>query len=122
MKESKRISVRRERRTKSVRSRLRSEAGNPRLSVNRSLKHISAQVIDDKTGRTICSATTTSKAVQGELSGKNKTERATYVGSEIARKAKEAGVEAVVFDRGSRRFHGRVKALAEAAREGGLKF
>ena len=122
MKETKRISVRRDRRTKSVRSRLRSQSESPRLSVNRSLKHISAQVIDDKTGRTICSATTTSKAAQSDLAGKNKTECASFVGSEIARKAKEAGVEVVVFDRGPRRFHGRVKALAEAAREGGLKF
>ena len=110
------------RRKRHVRRRLRLEAGSPRLSVNRTSKHISAQVIDDVTGRTLAAATTTSKAVAGELAGKTKTECAAYVGAEIARKAKEAGVDQVVFDRGSSKYHGRVKALADAAREGGLKF
>jgi large subunit ribosomal protein L18 len=122
MKETKRIAVRRERRRKSVRAKLQRTADRPRLSVHRSCKHISAQVIDDRTGRTLCAVTTTAKALGDELSGKTKTERATVVGREIARKAIEAGVEAVVFDRGATRFTGRVKALAEAAREGGLKF
>jgi len=122
MKEVKRIAVRRERRRNSVRARLPRTADRPRLSVNRSCKHISAQVIDDRSGRTLCAATTTAKALAGELSGKTKTERAAVIGREIARKAREAGLETVVFDRGAARFTGRVRALAEAAREAGLKF
>ena len=93
-----------------------------RLSVNRTCKHISAQVIDDKTGRTLCAVTSTSKAMGDELNGKTKTERSAIVGREIAKKALDAGVTEVVFDRGSSKYHGRVKALAEAAREAGLKF
>ena len=110
------------RRKRHVRRRLRDKVGPPRLSVHRTSKHISAQVIDDITGRTLVAVTTTAKAVSGEIAGKTKPECAAFIGSEIARKAKEAGVEAVVFDRGYSRYHGRVKALAEAAREGGLKF
>lgn len=113
---------RRNRRKMGVRSRLRRRSGLPRLSVNRTLKHISAQVIDDATGRTLCAATTTSKTISGDLQGKSKSEQAAALGAEIARKAKEAGIETVVLDRGSSRYHGRVKALADAAREGGLKF
>jgi|SRR5688572_14724100 len=122
MKEVKRIAVRRERRRFAVRGRLRKAADRPRLSVHRSTKHISAQVIDDRTGTTVCAATTTAKSLAGELAGKTKTERAQVIGREIARKAREAGLEAVVFDRGASRYTGRIKALAEAAREGGLKF
>jgi large subunit ribosomal protein L18 len=114
--------VRALRRKRSVRSKISRTATLPRLSVSRSLKHISAQIIDDGQGRTLCAATTTAKALTDQLAGKNKTQRAAVIGAEIARRAKEAGVEAVVFDRGARRYHGRVKALAEAAREGGLKF
>src|SRR5688572_27698952 len=113
---------RRLRRQLSVRRHLATTGSGVRLSVHRSLKHIYAQVIDDQSGRTLCAAATTSKTLAGELGGKTKSERAAIVGREIARKAKEAGVEAVVFDRGSAKYHGRVKALAEAAREGGLKF
>jgi large subunit ribosomal protein L18 len=113
---------RRNRRKMGVRSRLRRRSNLPRLSINRTLKHISAQLIDDATGRTLCSATTTAKAMAGDLAGKTKSEQAAMLGAEIARKAKEAGVETVVLDRGSSRYHGRVKALADAAREGGLKF
>jgi len=113
---------RRLRRRNSVRAGLRKNPDLLRLSVSRSLKHITAQIIDDSKGRTVASATTKSKSLAGELEGKNKTERAKVVGTEIARMAKEAGVGDVVFDRGHCKFHGRVKALAEAAREGGLKF
>lgn len=112
----------RTRRKQSVRTRIRLRSDRPRLSVSRSLKHISAQVIDDASGRTLCAATTTAKALASELAGKSKTQRAALIGAEIARRAKEAGVETVVFDRGAARYHGRIKALAEAAREGGLKF
>ena len=113
---------RRERRSLSVRSKLRRRSSAPRLCVSRSLKHISAQIVDDETGRTLAHATSTAKALTGELTGKNKTQRAAVIGAEIARKAKEAGIEKVVFDRGYARFHGRIKALAEAARSGGLAF
>jgi large subunit ribosomal protein L18 len=112
----------RERRARHVRNSLVSRHPKPRLSVHRSLKHISAQIIDDQTGRTLAAATSTAKSLATHLTGKNKTERAAVVGAEIARKATQAGIEAVVFDRGYCRFHGRVKALAEAARAGGLKF
>jgi large subunit ribosomal protein L18 len=114
--------TRRARRANHVRNRIRRTTSLPRLTVSRSLKHISAQVIDDASGRTLAHVTSTSKEVADAMKGKTKTERAKHLGTEIARKAREAGVEAVVFDRGFARFHGRVKALAEAAREGGLKF
>jgi large subunit ribosomal protein L18 len=114
--------IRRERRSKRVRTQLRRVSELPRLSVSRSLKHIAAQVIDDASGRTLAHVTSTSKDLAGELRGKTKTQRAAVIGAEIAKKAREKGVEAVVFDRGFARFHGRVKALADAARAGGLKF
>src|SRR5688500_11830793 len=114
--------VRHKRRTLSTRSALRKFSSLPRLSVYRSTKHISAQVIDDKTGRTLAAATTTAKSMSAELGGKTKSQRAALIGAEIAKRAKAAGIESVVFDRGPCRYHGRVKALAEAAREAGLKF
>lgn len=112
----------RRRRQNHVRSRIRLESDRPRLSVHRSLKHISAQVVDDSAGRTLAAVSSTAKAIASELAGKTKTEQAALIGAEIARRAKKAGVEAVVFDRGHSKYHGRVKALADAAREGGLKF
>ena len=114
--------VRNRRRKGTVRATIRRTADRPRLSVNRTGKHIYAQVIDDVSGRTLASASSVSKTFQSEHSGKNKTETAALVGAEVARRAKDAGVEKVVFDRGGSRYHGRVKALAEAAREGGLTF
>jgi large subunit ribosomal protein L18 len=114
--------ARRTRRSAHVRARIRRESALPRLSVFRSLKHISAQLIDDRSGRTLCSVTTSKGSLASELKGKTKTQRAAHVGSEIARLAQQAGIKAVVFDRGFARFHGRVKALAEAARAGGLQF
>jgi large subunit ribosomal protein L18 len=113
---------RRDRRARHVRNKIRRTSEAPRLSVSRSLKHISAQVIDDSKGATIAHVTTTSKEMAEALKGKTKTERAKLVGTEIAKKTKAAGVEKVVFDRGYLRYHGRVKALADAAREAGLKF
>ena len=115
-------SKRRERRKNSLRARIRRNSVLPRLSVHRSLKHITAQIIDDAAGRTLAACSTTSKALSESLGGKTKSQKAATVGTEIARLAKEAGVEAVVFDRGYSKYHGRVKALADAAREGGLKF
>ncbi|MHA3914811.1 50S ribosomal protein L18 [Halovulum sp. GXIMD14793] len=104
-----------------VRSKLRKMAGGrPRLSVHRSNKNISVQVIDDVQGRTLASASTLESKLG--LVGKNNIEAAAKIGTEIAARAKAAGVEDVYFDRGGFLFHGKVKALADAAREGGLKF
>jgi large subunit ribosomal protein L18 len=114
--------VRRQRRVWHVRSKIRRTTNRPRLSVFRSSKHISAQIIDDNTGRTLCAATSVGKGVAPTLSGKKKSEKAAVVGAALAAKAKEIGIEEVVLDRGFARYHGRVKALADAARAGGLKF
>ena len=114
--------ARRERRKLSVRAHLRRTSERPRLSVFRSSKHIYAQVIDDLTGRTLAAATSSGKAFAAEHAGKSKSARAASVGAEVARRAIEAGVTEVVFDRGASRYHGRVKALADGAREAGLKF
>ncbi|WP_118133787.1 50S ribosomal protein L18 [Oceanicella sp. SM1341] len=104
-----------------VRSRLKKVGGGkPRLSVHRSSKNISVQVIDDAQGVTLAAASTLESKLG--LMGKNNVEAAAKIGSEIAARAKAAGVEEVVFDRGGYLFHGKVKALADAAREGGLKF
>jgi large subunit ribosomal protein L18 len=86
------------------------------------LSHIYAQVIDDSVGHTLAAASTLDKEVAGEADGKTKKEQASLVGSAIAERAKAAGISQVIFDRGGYRYHGRVKALAEAAREGGLEF
>jgi large subunit ribosomal protein L18 len=96
--------------------------GRPRLSVHRSSAHIYAQVIDDAKGTTVAAASTMDKGLKGSLkTGANK-DAAAAVGKLVAERALKAGVKEVVFDRGSFLYHGRVKALAEAAREGGLKF
>ncbi|MBM3987981.1 MAG: 50S ribosomal protein L18 [Planctomycetes bacterium] len=113
---------RRQRRKWRIRANIRRTASLPRLSVSRSVKHISAQVIDDAKGSTLCAATSTAKAMADALKGKNKSDRARVIGAEIAKQALAAGITSVVFDRGSARFHGRIKALADAAREAGLKF
>jgi len=117
-----RLNKQRTRRRKSVRRRLGGPGPSVRLSVNRSSKHIYAQVVDEMSGRTICGVGSAAKALVTDLAGKTKTERASAIGKEIARLAHDKGVEKVVFDRGHHKYHGRVKALAEAAREGGLKF
>lgn len=107
-----------ERRRRRVRTALRSRAGGkPRLSVHRTGKHIYAQVIDDAAGKTLAAAS----SLGSDASGAN-IDAARKVGSDIASAAKQAGVTTVVFDRGGFLFHGRVKALADAAREGGLEF
>lgn len=104
-----------------VRNKLRKMAnGRPRLSVHRSGKNMSVQIIDDLNGVTLAAASTLEKSLG--VVGKNNIEASTKVGAEIAKRAKKAGVEVVYFDRGGFLFHGKVKALAEAAREGGLKF
>ena len=110
-----------ERRRRRVRTSLRARAaGKPRLSVHRSGRHIYAQVIDDSAGTTVASASTLDKGLKGK--GAATREGAVAVGKAIAERAKKAGVSSVVFDRGGFLFHGRVKALADAAREGGLEF
>lgn len=105
-----------------VRRRLRGDAARPRLSVHRSITNIYCQVIDDASGRTIVAASTNDKSLRTELGGLKKTEAAAKVGQLIASRAKEAGITAVRFDRGPYMYHGRVRALAEAARQGGLQF
>jgi large subunit ribosomal protein L18 len=112
-----------ERRKRRTRYQLRRRAnGRPRLSVFRSSKHIYAQLIDDLQGRTLAAAGSSDKDVAGAVKSGSGKEIAVAVGKLIASRAKDAGVANVIFDRGGYRFHGRVKALADAAREGGLKF
>ena len=113
---------RRRRKALGVRRRLRASSDRPRLSVFRSSKHISAQLIDDMQGRTLAAASDAEKELREALAGKRKTERAAEVGRVLAERARAAGVTEVKFDRGWYLYHGRVKALAEAAREGGLTF
>jgi large subunit ribosomal protein L18 len=107
------------RRHRRVRKKVEGSAERPRLAVFRSNKHISAQVIDDRTGRTIAAASTTEADLRGGVTG-NKA-AATQVGKLLAERAKAAGVTKVVFDRGGNLYHGRVAAVADAARESGLE-
>lgn len=112
----------RQRRHRRVRKTVKGTPQRPRLNVFRSTRYIYAQVIDDVDGLTIAAASDLEKEIGPAVAGKPKTERATAVGKAIAERAKAKGVEQVVFDRGGYRYHGRVKALAEAAREAGLGF
>ena len=110
-----------DRRRQRVRTSLRATAsGKPRLSIHRSGRHIYAQVIDDTAGKTLAAASTLDKDLKGKTGATR--DGAAAVGKAVAERAKEAGVSKVVFDRGGFLFHGRVKALADAAREGGLEF
>ena len=111
---------RRQRRTRFNVKRL--GIGKPRLSVFRSGKHVYAQIIDDEQGRTLAAASSIDKELRDKLKTGANTEAAAAVGRAVAERAIKAGVSQVVFDRGGYFYHGRVKALAEAAREGGLKF
>ncbi len=114
--------LRLQRRKWGVRNSLSGTAERPRLAVFRSDKHIYAQLIDDLAGRTLASASSLEKDVRGELPNGGNVKAAQLVGRAIAERGKAAGVSKVAFDRGGRRYHGRVKALADAAREGGLQF
>ncbi|MBI3953284.1 MAG: 50S ribosomal protein L18 [Chloroflexi bacterium] len=105
-----------------VRRRVVGSAARPRLSVFRSLKHVAAQLIDDGRGRTLVASSSLEPELRKQLAGKGKSEAARLVGALVAQRAKEQGIVRVVFDRGGFQYHGRVKALAEAAREGGLEF
>jgi large subunit ribosomal protein L18 len=106
------------RRRRRVRAKVRGTAERPRLAVFRSNRGIFAQLVDDVSGRTLAAVSWT----EGDLRGLQPMEQAGRAGELLAKRAKDAGVEAVVFDRGGYRYHGRVKALAEGAREGGLTF
>ncbi|MEJ2638698.1 MAG: 50S ribosomal protein L18 [Desulfosarcinaceae bacterium] len=106
-----------------IRQRIRGTANKPRLSVFRSAKHISAQVIDDTAGHTLAAASSLEKEVRGQkASFENKTAQATFIGKLIAERAQEKGIKQVVFDRNGFLYHGRIKAVSEGAREAGLKF
>ncbi len=104
------------------RSRIRGRVQVPRLSVYRSLNHIYVQVVDDALGRTVVAASSRDKEVRKTLKNGGNVAAAKVVGKVLAERAKAAGISRVVFDRGGYAYHGRVKALAEAAREGGLQF
>lgn len=110
------------RRKRRIRSRVSGTNSCPRLSVFRSTKHIYAQVIDDVSGRTLVAASDLTTQLKEELKGLKKSERATKVGAHVANLCKEAGIEKVVFDRNGFLYHGRIAALADGARENGLKF
>jgi large subunit ribosomal protein L18 len=112
--------VARKRRHTRVRKKVSGTAARPRLVVNRSARHVFVQVVDDTTGRTLASAST----MEADLrkSANDKSDKAKEVGKLVASRAKSAGVNAVVFDRGGYKYHGRIAALADGAREGGLEF
>lgn len=111
------------RRRQRVRKQIVGTPDRPRLTVAKSLKNVFAQVIDDVNGVTLAAAATNSKDVAAEFKkDMTKTDKAKIVGTALAKMAKEKGIEAVVFDRNVSRYHGRVKAVADGAREGGLKF
>jgi large subunit ribosomal protein L18 len=112
----------RQRRHLRVRKRVSGTPERPRLNVYRSLTQIYAQVIDDEAGNTLVSASSIDQGLRKDMKGKTKTDQAQIVGKAIAERAKSVGIESVVFDRAGYRYIGRVKALAEGAREGGLQF
>lgn len=110
------------RRAQRVRKKVEGDASRPRLSVFRSAKHIYAQIIDDTTATTLVAASTKTKEIADALKGLKKSAKAEKVGAKVAELAKAKGIEAVVFDRNGRPFHGRIAALAKGARDAGLKF
>lgn len=122
MRKQKLVIKQRWRRTNSVRKKLRGDANCPRLSVSRSNKHLYCQLIDDDSGKTLASASTRDKNLAAQISYGGNCEAAKIIGAAIAERAKAAGVTEAKFDRGPYKFHGRVAELANAAREGGLKF
>lgn len=122
MDQHKRIYKQRRRRALRVRKRTRGTGARPRLCVSRSHKHISAQIIDDLAGTTLAGASSRDKQLAGQLNYGGNQAAAQAVGRALAERATAAGISAVSFDRGPYKYHGRVAALADAAREGGLKF
>ena len=119
---SQKSEVARKRRHHRIRMKLSGTSQRPRLNVFRSLEHIYVQAIDDVAGHTLVSASIVDKDLVAVLAGKTKKEQATLVGKTVAERAAAAGITEVVFDRGGYLYHGRIKALADGAREGGLKF
>ncbi len=105
-----------------IRKNLNGTSAKPRFNVFRSTNNISVQIIDDTQGITLVSASTTEKSIKEAVAEMTKTEAATYIGKLVAERAKEKGIEEVVFDRGGYIYHGRVQAVADGAREAGLKF
>ena len=122
MRQQKLNNVRRWRRQNRVRNVLRGSAEQPRLSVCRSNKHVSCQVIDDESGQTLAAASTRDKSLREKIKNGGNKDAAKIIGAAIAQRAIAAGVQRVKFDRGRYKFHGRVATLANAAREGGLQF
>ena len=114
--------IRRARRKRRVRKRIHGTAEQPRLTVTRSLNHVYAQIVDDDRGVTLCAASTRCKDLRASIKNGGNIEAAKTVGKALAERAKAGGIEKVRFDRNGYRFHGRVKGLADAAREGGLVF
>ncbi len=114
--------VRRQRRKRRVRKKVLGTAERPRLTVFRAHKSISAQIIDDQRGVTLCQASTHNKDLRSDIAYGGNASAAARIGAVLADRAKEQGIGAVTFDRNGYRYHGRVKSLAQAAREGGLKF
>jgi large subunit ribosomal protein L18 len=112
----------RQKRHQRVRTKVRGVPDRPRLSIFRSLHHVYAQVIDDVAGRTLASASSTDEDLRKNHKSGSSAAAAAAVGKTIAQRAREKGIESVVFDRGGFPYHGRIKAVAEAAREAGLKF
>jgi large subunit ribosomal protein L18 len=112
----------REKRKARIRRKVSGTPERPRLTVYKSLKHMYAQLVDDTTGKTLVSVGTTSKSLKNEVKDDDKTAAAKKVGEALARAAKEKGIEAVVFDRNGFDYHGRIQAVAAAARDAGLKF
>ena len=122
MDKNKQIQKKRLRRRHHVRNKLRGSADHPRLCVQRSLKHFSCQLIDDESGKTLVSASTRDSGLRSGIGTGSNCDAAAQVGKAIAEKASAAGIKSVKLDRGHNRYHGRVKAFAEAAREAGLEF
>ena len=111
-----------DRRHRRIRRKISGTAERPRLSVHRTLQHVNAQIVDDDAGRTLVQVSSTAKSFAAAGEGSRKMRRSEGVGAEVARQALEKGIKRVAFDRGGRLYHGRIKALAEGAREGGLEF
>jgi len=122
MDNNKKLEKKRKRRRNHVRNKLRGSAQQPRLCVHRSLKHFACQVVDDVSGKTLVSASTRDKEIRGDVTNGGNCDAAARIGSLIAEKVLSVGVKTVKLDRGHSKYHGRVKAFAEAAREGGLQF
>jgi large subunit ribosomal protein L18 len=122
MDKNKKIGGQRLRRSYRVRNKLRGTADSPRLCIHRSLKHFGCQVVDDETGNTLLSVSSRDKDVRGALPVGGNCESAAAIGKLLAEKAVQAGISRVRLDRGHAKYHGRVKAFADAAREGGLQF